>query len=474
VNVSNASHPEAMGLHFAAVVSTAQPAIRSVAVGTVIVGGGPAGLAPLIAASRAGTLDRVLAAGVVVIDQRDAIGAGQLGSYAINSDSSAETIVNCVHAETHPALAALRSHPATLAVASHGNGPVPLSLVGRFMIVVGEALHGILATTPGCGVHLGSTALHSRLIEDGSWCTIVRDDSDGTLTVFRSQLVVLATGGAQPISRLDNEHAAGAALLPLHGHKLMQSGEVLVSGGLKTIGQRLADRPDPRIAIIGSSSSAIACAHLLLNGALAPRFGPGAISVLHRRPLRVFFPTAAEALAEGYDEFGPEDICPLSGFVFRFAGFRLESRELVMAARGIGGRPPEPRLRLVRLGTGSDAAARAIIDDADLLVAALGYRPRALPILSPSGDPIRLLSEGPGARQLVDGRCRVLDGEGEPIPGLLGLGLACGFVSPEAVGGEPSFSGQTNGLWQWQNDVGAIIAERIGALTPAPTADASP
>lgn len=447
-------------------VLASEPRMRRVDVGTVIVGGGPAGLAPLIAASRTGTLERILAAGVVVIDGRDAIGAGQIGSYAINSDSSADTIVNCVYGDAHPALAALRSHPATLAVASYGHGPVPLPLVGAFMAVVGDVLHRILSTAPGCAVHLGSTALNARLGGSGAWHTLVRNDNDGTLTEFRSSLVVLATGGAQPLSRLGSELAAGVALLPLHGPKLMQSGEVLVSGGLTTIEQRLADVPDPKIAIIGSSSSAMACAHLLLNGALAPRFGPGAISVLHRRPLRVFFPTAAEALAEGYDEFGPQDICPLSGFVFRFAGFRLESRELVMAARGIGGRPPEPRLRLVRLGTGSDAAARAIIDDVDLLIAALGYRPRALPILAPAGERIHLLADGPGARQLVDGQCRVLDSDGDPIAGLLGLGLACGFVSPEAVGGEPSFSGQTNGLWQWQNDVGAIIAERIGALVP--------
>jgi hypothetical protein len=49
----------------------------------------------------------------------------------------------------------------------------------------------------------------------------------------------------------------------------------------------------------------------------------------------------------------------------------------------------------------------------------------------------------------------------EPIPGLFGIGLAAGFISPEAVGGEPSFSGQTNGLWQWQNDIGAIIAQSM-------------
>jgi len=39
------------------------------------------------------------------------------------------------------------------------------------------------------------------------------------------------------------------------------------------------------------------------------------------------------ALADGYTEFGPEDICPVSGRVFRLSGFRLDSRELIMQAR---------------------------------------------------------------------------------------------------------------------------------------------
>ena len=32
------------------------------------------------------------------------------------------------------------------------------------------------------------------------------------------------------------------------------------------------------------------------------------------------------------------------------------------------------------------------------------------------------------------------------------------------LGGEASFSGQANGLWQWQNDVGAMIVENVAGL----------
>lgn len=441
--------------------SRTQRSVPDMTVNNVIIGGGPAGLAPLIAASHRGHLAHILAGGLAVVERGPAIGSGNIGRYAINSDSTADTFMSCVRNNPHPFLARLEDHPAVQAVAAQGSGPVPLRLVGEFMSVVGAALHECVAATPGSAVLLGHEAVHTRQTHDGLWRTQLYRVSDGARQTVTSRVVVLATGGHQPVSLLQNQCIGGEPLLPRFSGKLVQSGEALTAAGLEGIGRRLAASSHKRIAIVGGASSAVACAHALLQSPYGRALGPGAVTVLHRRPLRVFYPSAEAALTEGYDEFGPDDICPVSGFVFRFAGFRLESRELVMAARGIGGRPPEPRLRLHRLATGPDPDALAILEAADVVVTALGYRPRALPVLTPSGRHIKLFASGAGAPPLVDGQCRVLNVMREPIPGLFGIGLAAGFISPEAVGGEPSFSGQTNGLWQWQNDIGAIIAQSM-------------
>jgi len=65
----------------------------------------------------------------------------------------------------------------------------------------------------------------------------------------------------------------------------------------------------------------------------------------------------------------------------------------------------------------------------------------------------------------VDNDCRVMDASGNPLPHLFAIGLAAGFVPYGKLGGEPSFRGQANGLWLWQNDVGALIADAI--LSPS-------
>jgi hypothetical protein len=101
-----------------------------------------------------------------------------------------------------------------------------------------------------------------------------------------------------------------------------------------------------------------------------------------------------------------------------------------------------------------------VLDAAHMIIPAFGYRPRTLPIFGPRAEPIRLFCEK-GRHPLVDDTCRVLDEMGQPIPGYFGIGLASGFVPSGPLGGEPSFSGQTNGLWLYQNGVGGIILNGV-------------
>lgn len=427
----------------------------------VIVGGGPAGLAPVIAACRSGQIRDLLAGGLTIVDKNHRLGAGEIGRYHINSDSLAETFLSCIEGDTDRRLAALRDHPTIQAVARYRGGAVPLQLIGEFLAIVGMAIHAIVGCSPGGAVLAGYEAVCTQMVDDGLWLTRVRCLRDGAEKLLLSRSVVLATGAMQPPERLRQEIVAGVPLLPRYAGKLMQSGELMTPQGLAEVACRLRGVREPKVAIIGGSQSALASAHALLNYLPDVAFGAGGVSVLHRRDLRVTYNSAAAAQAEGYLEFGPDDICPLSGRVFRLGGFRLESRELVMRARGIGGRPPEPRLSLHRLRGSNDAQAARILAEADLIVAALGYRPRALPVLGLRGEPIKLHAQTLDMLPMVDGECRVLDAAGQPLPQLFGIGLAAGFVPRGRLGGEPSFVGQANGLWLWQNDVGAMIVNAL-------------
>lgn len=424
--------------------------------GTAIVGGGAAGTAVLIAASRSGRL-AALARDLAVIESGEAIGAGRLGAYAITSDSSAGTFLSAVGNNPSPALAGLAEHPAVLAVAAwQPHEGVPLALAGRFLDVVGNALAREVVEAGG-EVRTRSRVLSARRTGAGWQLTL----GDGSRIDARS--LVVATGADQPPGRLAAAEVAGEPLLATAGDRLVQSDEVLAHGGLGLLAERLGGRGPARIAIVGGSTSALTLANRLLRDPEAPSFGRDGLSLLHRRPLRPFYPSAEAARADGVADFDTRDICPVSGFVFRFAGLRLDARELVRRQLGLAG-TPDRRLRLHRIAPGRDEAALALLREADLVIAALGYRPRALRLEEADGRPI-MLRAATGA--MVDGACRIVRADGSPVPDAWGIGLAAGFRPTGALGGEESFTGQVNGLWLWQNGVGEMIVDQLLARAGA-------
>jgi len=440
--------------------------------GLVIVGSGPAGIAPLLAAHRMGQLDALLASGIVLVEQSDRIGSGSIGGYAINSDSSGRTFVDCLLGDDETELTRLEQHSLTQVLAAAGDGAVSLRDAGRFLGLVGEAICRMVLEHPASAVLTNHRAIATQRVQ-GGWCVQVRDLATGEKRTLASHNVVIATGAHQPPDRLAAEQVGGSRLVDRCADRLLQSGDVLATGGLERVANLLAGKARPRVAVIGGSTSAAAVAHALLHRLPQVRFGHAGITLLHRRELRIYYPDRVSARAEGYAEWTEDDVCPISGRVFRFAGFRLDSRELVMQARGIGGRPPEPRLRLHHVRS-DDAEVTGIIDQADLVIAALGYRPRALPVLGRDGAPITLLAQTGPQMAMVDGQCRILDADSVPIPGLFGIGLAAGFVPRGALGGEASFRGQANGLWLWQHDVGSLIVNAISSSNVAPKDETPP
>ena len=424
----------------------------------VLVGGGPAGTALLTAATKRGMLPELARSGLVIVERDAHVGGGRLGRYAITSDSTAQTFLTAVTGNVHPELAALADHPCGRAVSAYRDAlGVPLVEVGPLLRETGERLADIVRGNRGT-VLTGHEALAATQGTDGVWTVKLRRRSDGHLIQQRTRAVCIATGGHQPLDRLAGQVVAGTRLVELAGDRLLQSDDVLTSGGFEKVADLLSAKRAPRIAVIGGSTSALTTVALLLRGRPALALGAGAITLLHRRPLRPFYPSVDAAHAEGFTDFGPADICPVSGFVYRLAGFRLEARDLVLRMLGVDGRTPDPRVALHRI-EGDDERARTVLRDADLVIAALGYRPHALPIVSPQGAPVPLAAHT-GA-PMVDRHCRVLGGDGAPISGLYGIGLAAGFVPWGALGGEASFSGQANGLWLWQNDVGQMIVDQV-------------
>ena len=425
---------------------------------TLVIGGGPAGTALLTAAAKQNRLGALAASGLAVVERAATLGGGELGHYAIRSDTTAETFLSAIRDNPESTLAALVDHPAATAMARHiGALGAPLTEAGDLLAVTGRRLADIV-TANGGTLLTRHDAIAARRTPDGLWATRVQPHGGQAHDVL-SRHIVLATGGQMHDQAVRAVPIAGTTLGDLAGERLVTADAVMRVGGLEAVQHRLDRVRAPRIVIIGGSTSALATAVRLLKAMPALPLGAGAITVMHRRPLHPFYPSREAALEDGFTDFTEADVCPVSGFVYRLGGFRLESRELVLRALAIGGRAPDPRLALFRIDRHDAGQARALIGGVDLVIGATGYRPRALPLFDADGAPIVLACDGSGP--LVDRRCRVLAADGSVVAGAFGIGLAAGFVPWGALGGEPSFRGNANGLWLWQNDVGQIIVDQV-------------
>jgi len=425
----------------------------------VILGAGPAGIGPLVNAQQRGLLPRLLAAGVTLVDTQDRMGRGTIGRYRINSDTTGGTFLECLAGQQDDLFGRVFGTEALRRLEEFRQSAAPLRLVGDFLAEIGGALRYAIDAHPASGFRPGTRAVSVRRTA-GGFATTVEPAGGGEPVELHSRYVVSALGGRQ-----DRDRALTAAIVPgvrldRHADRVLLTEHVLDADGPARLEKMLAAAGHRRVVIIGGSHSAFSSAWVLLNEVNA-EFGPGDITMLHRSTPRIFYPTAADAHADGYTDFGAGDLCPLTDRVYRLAGLRWDSRELLRRIWSVGGAPAEDRVRLRRLDPALDDGVSALLDDAAVIIPAFGYRPATIPVLDEHGRPVPLRDGGSGRPPLVDDRCRVLDADGRPVPGLLGIGLAAGFALDGPLGGEPSFTGQTNGLWLYQNGIGERILDQL-------------
>ena len=132
----------------------------------------------------------------------------------------------------------------------------------------------------------------------------------------------------------------------------------------------------------------------------------------------------------------------------------MESRELLRKIKGLDKDNQEHRVKLIKFTT--PEALDKLLSESSVIIPALGYQPQYPPLFNTNKQALAL---GTIDGKYVDQECRLLQQNGNPVPNVYGVGLASGFVPDN--GGEPSFKGQTNSIWIYQNPAGNILLDTI-------------
>ncbi len=418
---------------------------------SIIVGGGPGGLGPLLWAAQAGALPDWLKRGVMVIDRQRILG-GTLGRYAINSDSLGGAYLEFLDAAGTPdVLRSLRDDPVTQQLEEYYDSFPPLDLVYRFLRRLGAAMENIIAGEPNCAFRSGTDVRSLHLQADGSLQALVAGP-DGTAAVLQARTAVVALGGRQ--NWIQQPLIQDLSLADCQPRYVMPSDRLLSHSGLKEAQRVLRGDSQRPLVILGGSHSAYSAAWALANLVSAEALGNRRIYILQRRPPRIFYPSKEAAAADDYP-VADGDICPRTKRVNRLGGLRGDGRDMWRRIAGRPGATPEARFTVLPILRLSSDEIRALIENAALVIPAFGYRSATLPIYDVHGRRLTLNADAGGRNVAQD--CRLLLADGRTLPNIFGIGLGTGYRPFGAMGGEPNFSGQANSLWLYQNGIGAMV-----------------
>ena len=437
---------------------------------TLILGAGPGGTGPLVWAAQHGVLTSWLASGLTVVDAGPVMG-GTLGRYIINSDSLGGVYLEFLRAPlARDTFACMAEDPARRALEQMQSDFPPLSLVDRYLHRMGAAIAQAVIESPG-GEFLPNTtarALHRRA--DGS---IVADvtSADGRSNSIEARTVILALGG-RPRTAVAAPIAPGVTLADLPADKIIPSDQLMTEAGRGRAVAILQRSAAPRVVILGGSHSAFSAAWVLTQRMPEIGFGAGEIRIVARRQPPIYYESLAAAAADGY-RATLADVCPKTQRVNRMGGLRGDGREVWRRLNGRPGCASDPRIVFVPLNqlAASPPAARRELDEATLIVPCFGYQASTIPVFDERGRRIGLNADRGGSAVGAD--ARMLCDDGRPIANLFCIGLGTGYRPTAAMGGEPSFAGQANSLWLYQNHIGGIVYQGVQeCLAEAASADA--
>jgi len=121
----------------------------------------------------------------------------------------------------------------------------------------------------------------------------------------RAKTLVLALGGYQDFAQSClKEFYPGVSLRSFDPAKIILSDRLLAADGIRDALLALGSRAGRcRVVILGGSHSAFSAVWALTNLLPPNMFSPASIQLLYRNRLRIFYPSAEEALLDNYLEF---------------------------------------------------------------------------------------------------------------------------------------------------------------------------
>ena len=433
--------------------------------GYAVCGLGPAGCGFLLHAIKEGAIDRLVDDGLVLIDRSATPGPGKIGRYRLTGNSLSRAFLDCVDA---PKLAWLLgdlsdSAPSIAKLRTMEHLAPPLDVVGDFLTALAKRTIAYLASEYKVPVLLETSVETIRRQADGSFSLNLRRVLDGNRLAVLADNVLCALGGRQPRGIVERCEILPGLHLGDYADRIILSDDFLMMSN-DDVRQSipLASGGGNDVVVVGGSHSAMSTIDRLTE-ALEP-MGFRRIVMLHREPLRLYYPSVEAARRDDYPFDNPGDICPMSGRVNRFGGLRYRSFDVAKSILETS-RTPDRSIEVVsvhlcNLDQQGWEMVKTRLKRASAVITCLGYQANLPQVVDPWEREIAFRKPCGGLD--VDGDGSALAADGRPVSGLYIYGIGSRLLKrSDAIGGEPSFRGSADGVWLYHNHGGRVLLDAL-------------
>jgi hypothetical protein len=415
----------------------------------VIIGGGPAGTGILFKALKDNSFDILLDKGLAIIEKGSELMIGSIDQYQVNSDTLSGVFLECIEGSIGERINTTLLEQEIEEIKSYEGKAIPLPYLKKYFVKLGRILMDEIANHPNCDIYLNTKI--ERINQDAhEKYEIALNDH-----LIYSNHVAVTTGGTPSFNINYHWQKRKYFSLEKYASKMIHS-DTLIKGEINQILKKINN--NSTIVILGGGHSGFSSAYYLLDYLHPVCIKDNMIKIYANKSPKIFFNSKNEAIKNKYFDFEVSDFCKITNRLYRFAGLRMDGRSLYMKMLGLGENLVEKRV-VFKLQDKNENEFIEDMENANLIIQALGYVFNMIPVYDENKQ--QILFKGKEDGRWVNEQCQLLNQNNQPIKNLYACGLATGFIPPVNFGGEPSFEGQTNGIWFYQNIIGGIILDQV-------------
>lgn len=418
----------------------------------LIVGGGPAGTGFLLKALKDGNSSTLFNNKIALVERTSDLISGNLTNFKVNSDTFSSVFLECLEGETGNAIDLNKIKNEIEFVKSFNGRSIPLEKLKNYFKMLGQLIKEYLEKKEKCDFYLNSTVTKIEQKENNNYEVFI----EGKTKTITTKNIIICTGGKPVSLTKENTNFSKSVSLDKFIDKCIHSDTILKSNNVQDLIH--LKQNNAKVVILGGSHSAFSVAHLLLNKLSNNITHDGSIKIWCSSLPKIYFNTKQEAIDNSYNDFTDSDICPVTKKLFRLAGLRMDGRELYMQILALGNLEREKRVS-VQVYTNQTQLLEKDLEEATVIILAYGYKFNMFPFIDANGNEIRF--KGEETKHWVNDYCELIDYKNNIVPNVYASGLATGFIPSGELGGEPSFEGQTNGIWYYQNAIADRIINKI-------------